>query len=256
MIKCNYVINLERRKDKWNSFETDKNKTVLRNEQFIRFRAFDGYDYENEIKRCNLEDHIIFRFMKKERMSVAKGVLGCLISHVALLNEIVNNQDILEDDYIGIYEDDIFYCNNFDKKYEEFKKINLKDLDIEFLYLGGRFAADFDCRKSPDFNNMFEKTTNPDIIKRKNMVYRNFNWDRGTFSYIVKKSICKKLINIISTTFVKKEGGRIRFEAIDYVYTCAFDKIKMFDYLPHLFYSLVNFNSDIQGDNLQKIIQF
>jgi GR25 family glycosyltransferase involved in LPS biosynthesis len=256
MIKCNYVINLERRKDKWDSFENDKNKTVLKNEKFIKFKAFDGYDHENEIKRFNLQDHIIFRFMKKERMSVPKGVLGCLISHFALLNEIANNQDILDDDYIGIYEDDIFYCSNFDKKYEEFKKINLKDLDIEFLYLGGRFAADFDCRNSPDFNNMFEKTSNPNIVKRKNMIYRNFNWDRGTFSYIVKKSICKKLINIISTTFVKKEGGRIRFEAIDYVYTCAFDKIKMFDYLPHLFYSLVNFNSDIQGNNLQKIIQF
>jgi GR25 family glycosyltransferase involved in LPS biosynthesis len=256
MIKCNYVINLERRKDKWDSFENDKNKTVLKNEKFIRFRAFDGYDFENEIKRFNLEDNIILRFMKKERMSVAKGVLGCLLSHLTLLDEIINNTEISDDDFVGIYEDDIVYCPDFDQKYEEFKKINLNELDIEFLYLGGRFSANFDCRNANDFNKLFDKTSNTNIVKRKNMIYRNFNWDRCTFSFIIKKNICKKLKNIISTSFVKKEGGRIRFEAIDFVYTCAFDKIKMFDYLPHLYYSILNFNSDIQGNNLQKIIQF
>jgi len=52
--------------------------------------------------------------MKQIKLSVPKGVLECLISH--LLQEIINNKDIEDNDYVGIYEDDIFYCDNFDKK--------------------------------------------------------------------------------------------------------------------------------------------
>jgi len=255
-IKYNYVINLKRRQDRLNEFENNKNKTVLKDEKFIRFEAFDGSDFDNEVKRFNIENHVIFRFMEKMKLSVAKGVLGCLLSHLMLITEIMNNNDILDDDYVGIYEDDIFYCTNFNEKYTKFKKINLNKFDIEFIYLGGRFGQDFDCRNAKDFNVMFNKSSNENIIERKQMIYRNFNWDRCTFSYIIKKSICKKLIDIISSNFVKKENGIIRFEAVDYIYTNSYDKIKMFDFVPHLFYSPLNYNTDIQGKNLKNIIQF
>jgi GR25 family glycosyltransferase involved in LPS biosynthesis len=256
MLKYNYVINLTRRPDRWEQFLKNKNQTILKEENFIRFAAFDGFDYENEIKRFGIENHVIFRFMKQIKLSVPKGVLGCLMSHLMLLQEIINNKDIEDNDYVGIYEDDIFYCDNFDKKYNEFKKINLSNYNVDFIYLGGRFAKDFDCRYSDDFNLMFEKTDNPNLIKRKQMIYRNFNWDRCTFSFVIRKSICKKLMEIISTLFVKKEVGIIKFEAIDYVYTCAFNKINMFDFIPHLYYSPVNYNTDIQGNHLTNVIQF
>jgi GR25 family glycosyltransferase involved in LPS biosynthesis len=256
MLKYNYVINLTRRPDRWDQFLKNKNQTILKEENFIRFAAFDGFDYENEIKRFGIENHVIFRFMKQIKLSVPKGVLGCLMSHLMLLQEIINNKDIEDNDYVGIYEDDIFYCDDFDKKYNEFKKINLSNYNVDFIYLGGRFAKDFDCRYSDDFNLMFEKTDNPNLIKRKQMIYRNFNWDRCTFSFVIRKSICKKLMEIISTLFVKKEVGIIKFEAIDYVYTCAFNKINMFDFIPHLYYSPVNYNTDIQGNHLTNVIQF
>ena len=53
-IKLNYVINLKRRQDRWNEFENNKNKTVLKDEKFIRFEAFDGFDFDNEVKRFNI----------------------------------------------------------------------------------------------------------------------------------------------------------------------------------------------------------
>ena len=70
-IKYNYVINLKRRQDRLNEFENNKNKTVLKDEKFIRFEAFDGSDFDNEVKRFNIEDHVIFRFMKKMKLSVS-----------------------------------------------------------------------------------------------------------------------------------------------------------------------------------------
>lgn len=256
MIKCNYVINLTRRPDRWTEFLKNKDKTVLKDEEFIHFPAFDGFDFDNEVKRFKIENHVIFRFMKQIKLAVPKGVLGCLMSHLMLLHEIMNNENIKDEDYVGIYEDDIFYCDNFDKKYKEFKNLNLNKYNIDFIYLGGRFEKHFDCRFSHDFNNMFEKTDNPNLIKRKQMIYRNFNWDRCTFSFVIRKSICKKLIEIICSSFVKKENGTIKFEAIDYVYTCAFNKVNMFDYVPHLYYSPLNYNTDIQGTNLRNLIQF
>ena len=97
---------------------------------------------------------------------------------------------------------------------------------------------------------------NQNIIFRKNVAYRNFNWDRGAFSFVIKKSKCVNLIEAIKTGFLKKENNTISFEAVDYIYTNSCKKIKMFDYLPHLYYSRVNFNSDIQGNHLVNKIQF
>ena len=256
MIKCNYVINLERRKDRWDDFLKNKNSTCLKNETFIRFNAFDGTNYENELKRFDMENHIIVKALKKFHLSVAKGVFGCLMSHMLVLMEIINNPDINDEDYVGIYEEDFCFSSNFDKRYQEFKKINLSSYDIDFIYLGGRFGPDFDCRNAPDFDKMFEKTSHQNIVQRKNMLYRNFNWDRGAFSFIIKKSKCQNLVDSIKVGFLKKEYGLIQFEAVDYIYTNSYNKLKMFDYLPHLYYSRVNFNSDIQGNHLSNQINF
>ena len=252
----NYVINLDRRTDRWQEFIKIKNSTCLASEEFIRFSAFDGFNHESELKRFNVENHVILRFLQRIKLSVSKGVFGCLMSHMLVLYEIMNNKNIKEDEYVGIYEEDFCYSSNFNKNYAQFKKIDLNSLGIEFLYLGGRFGPDFDCTQADDFNIMFDKTTNKNIYHRKHMVYRNFNWDRGAFSFVIRKSICKKLIDIISSSFVKNENGIIRFEAVDYIYTSSQNKIKMYDYLPHLFYSRVEFNSDIQGVHLYNNIQF
>lgn len=258
MIKCNYVINLDRRSDRWNEFLKNQESTCLKNDKFIRFSAFDGLKYEEELKRFNVENHVIVRFLKKAKLIVPKGVFGCLMSHMLVLHEIMNNKEINDDDFVGIYEEDFCFSNNFDERYTEFKNIDLNKYGIEFLYLGGRFGPDFNITDKPDprNNQMFEKTEHPNILFRKNMIYRNFNWDRGAFSFVIRKSICKKLIDIISSSFVKNESGMIQFEAVDYIYTNSFNKVKMFDYLPHLYYSRVNFNSDIQGNHLKNLIQF
>jgi GR25 family glycosyltransferase involved in LPS biosynthesis len=256
MIKCNYVINLDRRSDRWEEFKTNVNSTCLKDEKFIRFSAFDGMKYEEELKRFNVENHIVVKALKHFHIQVAKGVFGCLMSHMLVLEEIIKNNDIDDNDYVGIYEEDFCYSSNFNTKYNEFKKINLNEYDIDLIYLGGRFGPDFDCRNVGDFDKMFEKTKHPNIIYRKNVAYRNFSWDRGAFSFVIKKSKCVDLIEAIKTGFLKKENNKISFEAVDYIYTNSCKKLKMYDYLPHLFYSRVNFNSDIQGGHLVNTIQF
>ena len=54
----NYVINLDRRSDRWEEFVEKLNKTSeFSKETFIRISAFDGYNCKEEIKRYNLENY-------------------------------------------------------------------------------------------------------------------------------------------------------------------------------------------------------
>ena len=94
--------------------------------------------------------------MKEIKLSVSKGVLGCLMSHLMLLQEIINNKDIEDNDYVGIYEDDIFYCDNFDKKYNEFKKINLSDYNVDFTNKESKLTGASDLLLNADISFLTE----------------------------------------------------------------------------------------------------
>lgn len=243
-----YVINLDRREDRWNNIKQNK----LFND-FIRFSAFDGINYKSELIKYNLSENKIIKFLEKTNIPVPKGAFGCLMSHILLLEHIMNNAKIQNDEYVIILEDDFLFSKNFETNYNKLLNINLSELDIEFLYLGGRFESDY----KPNNLELFEKTDNENIYYRKQIKYGNFDWDRCTFSYIVKKSVCEKLIKILSTYFVVKDiNGLVRFEAIDYIYSSAYNKIKMFDFFPHLFYSNINGDTDIQGHHMANRIIF
>ena len=234
----NYVINLDRRSDRWEEFvEKMRKSQEFSKETFIRISAFDGNKYEEEIKRYNLENFNLIKFLRQNKVIVKKGVLGCFMSHVIALYNIMKNKDIQDDDYAGIYEEDIFYPEDFDKKYKKFKEINLTELGVEFLYIGGRTVPDFEYKNE----NMFKKTENPNIYFRKNPCEGGYNWDRGAFAYIVKKSSCAKLIKMITTQFT---NNALKLIAIDHLLSKFFKDIKMFDYFPHLIYSKFDYKSN------------
>ena len=161
----NYVINLDRRGDRWNEFlEKLKESEELSKEKFIRISGFDGYKFEDELKRYNLENSIFVNFFKKHKSSCKKGEFGVYMSHYITLYNILINPDIKDDDYVGVYEDDFMKSDNFEENYKKFKEINLDDFEAEFIYLGGRFAKNFtieDC-------NMFKKTSDPNMFYRYN----------------------------------------------------------------------------------------
>lgn len=244
----NYIINLDRRKDRWDECIKRIDKSVeLKKEKFIRISAFDGYNYEEELKRYNLKDNVLIKYLINNKVKVRKGLFGCFISHLIVLYNILQNENIKDDDYVGIYEDDFMYSENFDSKYKKLKKINLKELDIEFLYIGGRFEPDFDGA----FMNLFEKTDNKNIYYRKDKFYGEYVWDRCATAYVINKKICKKLIKLLTINFV---DNIFKATAVDELYKTFYKDIKMFDYFPHLYYSPLNYKTDIQDNN--EIIEF
>ena len=246
----NYIINLDRRKDRWDECVKRINKSnELKKEKFIRISAFDGYNHEQELKRYNLNENVLIKYLINNKVKVQKGVFGCFISHLIVLYNILQNEDIKEDEYVGIYEDDFMYCENFDYEYKKFKKINLKELDIEYLYLGGRFEPNFNIRDKD--KNMFEKTINKNIFYRIDDNGERYFWDRCGTAYIINKKICKKLIRLLTINFV---DNIFRPTAVDELYKTFYKDIKMFDYFPHLYYSPLNYKTDIQNSN--EIIEF
>ena len=237
----NYIINLDRRPDKWE--ETIKNIKLskeLSKEKFIRISGFDGLNYKNEIIKYNLEKNVVYNYLKTYKIPIQLGIFGCYMSHLIVLYNILQNDDIKDDDYAGIYEDDFQLATNFDKKYKKFKKVNLYDLEVDFIYLGGRFNPGFKCES-------LEKTVHPNVFFRKDADnIQDYDWHRTTHAYVVKKSICKKLITILTTRFVNK---LLKFEEIDKLYNSLYKDIKMFDYFQHLYYSKLNYKTDIQSDD-------
>ena len=255
MIRCNYVINLDRRKDRWDKFEKILNTTCLKNNNFIRFSAFDSSKHLEEIKRFNLEDHPIITTLKKEKVEVKGGLIGCFLSHIMVLQKIIDNDDLKPNDYVGIYEDDIYYSgtvNGFNDSYKNLTSIDLNKLDVEFLYIGGRFEPNFYILN----DKSFVQTDNPQIFHRINACERISYFDRVNFSFIIRKDCCKKLIDIVSKNFLLKKKDNLEVIAIDKIYTHLYNNIKMFDYFPHIFYAIRNESSDITASLGVNLIQF
>lgn len=257
MVVCNYIINLDRRTDRWESINKIINSTCLKDNNFIRFSAFDGKNLNEEIKKNNLESHPIIKKLKEKNVEVAGGLLGCFLSHVTVLQKIIDNTDINSSDYVGVYEDDFIISgsiNNFNNNYTSFQKIDLNELGVEFIYLGGRFKPNFICTDETSF----EQTDNINIFLRKNG-RRPEDYDRTAAAYIVKKSSCQKIIDLISNNFIKSaKNNSYSIIAIDGVYPNLHKHIKMFDYFPHFYYTHRNLESDIQGfvnnSNIIKLI--
>ena len=251
-IKFNYVVNLDRRPDRYTTFLNTINKSSLINETFIRFSAFDGSKYQEEFTKYNLNDHQLIKKLKEVKLIVPKGVFGCMMSHLLILESIRDDINISPNDFIGIYEDDIILSDSFEENYKKLQESNLNDLDIELLYLGGRFRSDYN-----NISNMYQQTSNPNIYYRNNHdQLQEEDWCRCTFSYVIRKSACDKLINCIIDDFLTPKYGA-NYKPIDHIYTDAYLKIRTFDFFPHLYYGELNqATSDIQNSNLNNVIEF
>jgi len=256
-IKYNYVINLDRRQDRWTDITKIINDTCLKNYNFIRFSAIDGNKFDEDLNKHDLADHKIIHSLKKNKISVPSGLIGCFLSHVSVLKKISEDSNLQDKDYVGIYEDDFLYSGSvdgFNKSYETLVDTNLMEEDVEFLYVGGRFKPNFICLA----NNVFTQTSNKNLFSRGGRVSLKAEYfDRCNSSYIIRKDCCQKLIDLISVNFLRKSYNKIdEVLAIDCIYPSLWKDIKLFDYFPHIFYAIRNYTSDVRNKEIIKKIQF
>jgi GR25 family glycosyltransferase involved in LPS biosynthesis len=155
-----YIINLERRNDRKNKISNELKKVGITNYEFIT--AIDGK---------NPDIYKMYKKLKNEKKSKLKssGHLGCLLSHVKVLNKAYTdgcNQSL-------IIEDDIFFkYNNF---IDELKNIIICPWKIIFL--------------------------GAPIIEKKIFLnkWAHCNKFPGTYGYIIKRELIQNTLTLINT---------------------------------------------------------
>lgn len=232
-IKCRYVINLKHRTDRYEEFKKRCEK-LFDYTLIERFDAIHGITVD--------QDKLEYSFLKRKKN---KGELGCFLSHYNIWKKIVENTELKNDDIVLIFEDDVFFnerffSRNFKEAILDFKKISEES---KLLYIGGRFKQNFTL-------GLQQMKHNWKIIENNRLKERVFNmyiddvvFDRTTHAYIITKKGAEVLYNEVNN----KENGK---RAVVDIYLLWYlkhnsDKIKSYDYFPHLCYSPADYKTDI-----------
>lgn len=225
-IKHKYVINLDRRRDRYNEFcrHFPSNSNII-----TRYSAIDGNEISNEIRTIN------------------PYVVGCHRSHKNILEQFVKNST-KNDELLLVFEDDVFFSNtttfsnDFINIISSLKQQNLSKPTL--LYIGGRFTNDFLPRylhkgwEKID-TNLYSKIHKKDIISAEN--------DRTTNVLILNRILAEQILT--------KTRDIPETQPIDQLYNSLHEyihDIQVFDRFPHLCYSPANYKSDIQSFRISK----
>jgi GR25 family glycosyltransferase involved in LPS biosynthesis len=216
-----FVINLDRRPDRYEKF---KNQIEIKDLKYERFSAVDG---ENLKPNCQLQ-HIF----ENNDYNMRKGMVGCAMSHLKLCIQLL--KDDTSDTYC-ILEDDLDFVPDFMEKVDLCLK-QLKNKDWDMLYLGHHLWKEFIDE------NVYSKTLEPTVqqYNRHDSLRMSMG---GTGGYMITKKGAEKLLEFINKTGMTN--------GIDTVQQKSADDLNIFYCYPHLIYSECyrgenNVDTDIQ----------
>lgn len=200
-----FVINLDRRPDRWEKFQ--KNDIGL---NYVRFPAIDG---SKLVSTPQLQ-----RIFDNNDYNMRTGMVGCAISHIKLCVELVNQE---EQDFYCILEDDIDLVPNFKQKFVQIIS-QLTPGEWDMIYLGHHIFPKH--RK----DEHYDKEANPVAEKWSRAKSLQISMG-GTGGYVISKEGAKKLLDFIDRTGMTN--------GIDTVQQKAADDMNIYYCIPHLIYS-------------------
>jgi GR25 family glycosyltransferase involved in LPS biosynthesis len=226
-IKKMYVINLDKRTDRYEEFKK-RIENICSNDLIARISAVDGTN-----------------IVKPPKCSLVKGEIGCIKSHEKIWKEIIENDELLDEDIILTFEDDVFFSDNFNSSIEDaLEKFNTIDEKNKLLFIGGRFTPNFSIKQRTTYiwKKIFEDKT---FYKRKHKdSILSYDLDRTTHVLIFTKSCIKILYELL-----KNENEYLK-NPIDHFLISVEKKypelLNYYEYSPHLCYSPLNYKSDIR----------
>ncbi len=118
-----YVINLDKRPERWEKCQKELKKSGIGLENVERFSAVNGYDHPAADK-IDLVD----AYGNPDK---APGNLGCILSHLKAYED----ADEREFEGILMLEDDVVFANDFTRRFGEYSQ-QIPD-DWQFVYFGG-----------------------------------------------------------------------------------------------------------------------
>jgi GR25 family glycosyltransferase involved in LPS biosynthesis len=225
-----YVINLDRRQDRYESFKERLKNEGINPKVVKRFSAVDGKKME-KIENKNMSE------------------IACFISHYNIWKKVRENKKLKEEDLIWIMEDDIQFNESF-KKYFQFIMKDFKETSKgpKFLHIGGRWVRDFyplnNLEKFQVFKNNLYIRDN-ELCQRLN---NPWHYDRTTHSIILNKGSCIELCKIC-----EKENSvyNLPVDSFLNVININNNEIKFYECLPHLVWAEDGNDTDIQSINFK-----
>ena len=198
-----YVINLDRRPDRWEAFQKHEEPKYL---NYERFSAIDGSKLENGEQ--------LQRIFDGNDYNMREGMVGCAMSHIKLYIELVNSSY----EFFCIFEDDIEFVPNFKEKFLHLYK-NLPP-DWDMCYLGHHL-----WNKSEEY---FDKTALPTSERWDTIKSLKYSIG-GTGGYIISKKGANAMLEFINVVGMTNGIDTMQQKAADtlHIYYCK----------PHLIYS-------------------
>ncbi len=208
-----FVINMDRRPDRWNEFSKHSAFKCL---NYTRFPAIDG--------NLLIPSARLNKIFEGNDYRMRKGIVGCALSHIQLMiNHLKQNTHeflcVLEDDAKPIVSDEIF------------KKVvmDIFGMDFDLCYLGHH------CWK-PENNTSKNGITFMKASSKQALEYSM----GGTTGYIISRNGCEKLLN-----FIEIHGMT---NAIDTIQQKSGDILNLYYTVPSIIfadvYTLTNSNVD------------
>lgn len=200
-----YVINLKRRKDRWENFQKQEGAKCLKYE---RFTAIDGSKLEPTEQ--------LQRIFDGNDYNMREGMVGCAMSHIKLYIELANSKY----DAFCILEDDIEFVPSFRDKFLHLYNGLEKGWDL--CYLGYHMWRQY---KTSEY---FSKTALPVSEKWDSMKSLKYSMG-GTGGYLISKKGANALLEFINRTGMTN--------GIDTVQQKSADTLAVYYPKPHLIYS-------------------
>lgn len=214
-----FVINLKRRKDRWNIVHRRLLDSGF--ERFERFEAVDGTNLEwnEELKKY----FALFQDDPRYFISHSNnaGVFGCALSHIKLWEKIAKYEDETE---FMIVEDDVIFEPHFAQKWTKIYNTVKEDKTWDMLFPGFGNCGSVEQLCNKVYENVYEGSH----------IYVS-----RTHCYVIRKSAAIKLLNMIQSLKVYKPIDRYLMDA----FLMCIKPLFIYPFLA----SYDSLSSDIQG---------
>lgn len=169
------VVNLDSRPEKYENFikQIPKKEDGSPLLNFVRFQAIDGNKLKKNVDLC--------RLFEKNDYNMRAGMVGCALSHIKILTELVNTETDI--DFLSVFEDDAKFTPNFWGKFQVLIS-NLPSFDI--IYLGHHPKI------------IFKEENGLRLVKKTPFESLQYSFG-GAFGYLITKSGATKILNHINS---------------------------------------------------------
>jgi GR25 family glycosyltransferase involved in LPS biosynthesis len=229
-----FVINLDRREDRYARFLRTFESFGLEHE---RFSAFDGKFILNSDNLNDFEKILLQKLSSNPRnpKNQLPGLFGCWLSHYYLWKMLSFDEN---NEFYVIFEDDLYITGDFEERYPEVLSVVTQDFDI--YYLGGRYRESF----LPKGMSKWSKTrlNGVDFYHSSDKKALDYDHDRGLFSYILTRTGARKMVEMLNLS-LHYEGA---LAAVDGWVNENREKINVCDVFPHITWAKVGESSDIR----------